>query len=47
MWYAVQVKTGEEEKSKLLCNKLIFEEVLEECFIPYYENKKNIWVNGV
>ena len=40
MWYAVQVKTGEEEKTKLLCNKMISEEILEECFIPYYENKK-------
>lgn len=39
MWYAVQVKTGEEEKTKLLCNKMIPEEILEECFIPYYEKK--------
>ena len=40
MWYAVQVKTGEEEKTKLLCNKMISKEILEECFIPYYEQKK-------
>ena len=40
MWYAVQVRTGEEEKTKLLCNKMISKEILEECFIPYYEQKK-------
>lgn len=40
MWYAVQVTTGEEEKTKLLCNKMISIEILEECFIPYYEKKK-------
>lgn len=39
MWYAVQVRTGEEEKIKLLCNRLISNEVLQECFIPYYEKK--------
>lgn len=39
MWYAVQVKTEEEEKTKLICNKLIPNDVLKECFIPYYEKK--------
>lgn len=39
MWYAVQVRTSEEEKIKLICNKLISKDVLEECFIPYYEKK--------
>lgn len=39
MWYAVQVRTGEEEKIKLICNKLISNDVLEECFIPHYEKK--------
>lgn len=39
MWYAVQVGTGEEEKTKLLCNRMISNEILEECFIPYYEKK--------
>lgn len=39
MWYAVQVITEYEEKTKILCNKIIPEEILEECFIPYYENK--------
>ncbi|HWT76048.1 MAG TPA: antiterminator LoaP [Mobilitalea sp.] len=40
MWYAVQVRTGEEEKIKLLCNKIISGEILKECFIPYYERMK-------
>ncbi|OAA86962.1 antiterminator LoaP [Clostridium ljungdahlii] len=39
MWYAVQVRTGDEEKIKLICNKLISNDVLQECFIPYYEKK--------
>lgn len=39
MWYAVQVRTGEEEKIKLICNKLIPNNILDECFIPYYEKK--------
>lgn len=39
MWYAVQVRTGEEEKTKLICNKMISDNVLKECFIPYYEKK--------
>jgi transcriptional antiterminator NusG len=40
MWYAVQVKTGEEEKIKLLCSKFITGNILKECFIPYYERQK-------
>lgn len=40
MWYAAQVVTGDEEKIKLLCDKLISKEFLEECFIPYYEKKE-------
>lgn len=43
MWYAVQVRTGEEEKIRLMCNKMISDNVLEECFIPYYE--KNMKYN--
>jgi transcriptional antiterminator NusG len=39
MWYAVQVRTGEEEKTKLICERMISNDVLEECFIPYYERK--------
>lgn len=43
MWHAVQVKTGEEEKTKLICNKIISKKILEECFIPYYEHKKKVY----
>lgn len=39
MWYAVQVRTGEEEKIKLICERMISNDILEECFIPYYEKK--------
>jgi transcriptional antiterminator NusG len=40
MWYAVQVLTGEEELIRILCRKEISEELLEKCFIPYYERPK-------
>lgn len=50
MWYAVQVKTGEEEKTKLICKKMISGDILNECFIPYYEKTKKYrgsWHNSV
>ena len=40
MWYAVWVKTGQEEKILQLCNELICmnqTEAFEECFLPRYE----------
>ena len=40
MWYAVWVKTGQEEKILQLCNELIRlkqTEAFEECFLPRYE----------
>ena len=40
MWYVIQVMTGTEESIKRQCEKLIDGEVLERCFIPYYEEKK-------
>ena len=40
MWYVIQVFTGTEENIRLQCEKLIDTEVLEKCFIPYYEEKK-------
>jgi transcriptional antiterminator NusG len=40
MWYAVQVLTGEEELVRQLCEMQISEEILEKCFIPYYERPK-------
>lgn len=40
MWYVMQVRTGNEEEIKLQCEKLIEPEILERCFIPYYEQMK-------
>ena len=40
MWYVIQVFTGREEETKQLCKRLIPEEVLTDCFIPYRENMK-------
>ena len=40
MWYVVQVSTGAEERIRLQCEKKIDKSILEECFIPRYEEKK-------
>lgn len=40
MWYVVQVQTGTEEKIRTQCISIIDGEILERCFIPYYEEKK-------
>lgn len=40
MWYVVQVRTGAEERIRLQCEKNIEKSILEECFIPQYEEKK-------
>lgn len=42
MWYVVQVRTGTEESIRIQCEKNLSEEVLERCFIPYYEERKRI-----
>ena len=42
MWYVVQVRTGTEESIRIQCEKHMSEEVLERCFIPYYEESKRI-----
>lgn len=42
MWYVLQTRTGTEEKIRMQCQKHISEEVLERCFIPYYEEQKHI-----
>lgn len=42
MWYVVQVRTGTEENIKLQCEKNIPGEVLERCFIPYYEERRHV-----
>ena len=40
MWYVVQVRTGTEEKIKSQCLKMIEGEILTQCFVPYYVEKK-------
>lgn len=40
VWYVVQVRTGTEEKIKNQCLKTIDREILAQCFVPYYEEKK-------
>ena len=40
MWYVIQVRTGTEEEIKNQCLKVISPDVLEHCFIPYYESMK-------
>lgn len=42
MWYVVQVRTGTEENICLQCRKNIVEEILEQCFIPHYEERKKV-----
>ncbi len=40
MWFVIQVFTGTEENIRRQCEKLVDKEVLERCFVPYYEEKK-------
>lgn len=40
MWYVIQVLTGTEEGIKAQCEKRIAPEILQQCFIPYYEEKE-------
>ena len=40
MWYVMQVRTGTEENIRCQCQRLISNNVLERCFIPYYQQKK-------
>lgn len=42
MWYVIQVRTGLEENIRMQCRKNISPDVLKDCFIPYYEEKKHI-----
>lgn len=43
MWYVLQVRTGTEDKTKLLCEHRITDSnILKRCFIPYYEEKRRI-----
>ena len=40
MWYVMQVRTGTEENIRCQCQRLINSNVLERCFIPYYQQKQ-------
>ena len=40
MWYVIQVRSGTEEKIKGQCLKVIDRKILEQCFVPYYEEKR-------
>lgn len=42
MWYVMQVRTGTEENIRQQCCRKMPDTVLEDCFIPYYEEKKQI-----
>lgn len=42
MWYVVQVRTGTEESIRRQCEKQIDENVLEGCFVPYYEEQRRM-----
>lgn len=43
MWYAVWVRTGQEEKIMSLCNsKIMDKEVFESCFLPKYERARKV-----
>ena len=40
MWFVMQVRTGTEENIRCQCQRLINSDILERCFIPYYQQKK-------
>lgn len=40
MYYVVQVRAGTEESIKIQCSKKIAPEIMESCYIPYYEKKR-------
>lgn len=42
MWYVVQVRTGTEDSIRKQCEKNIDTEVLNDCFVPYYEERRRI-----
>ncbi len=42
MWYVMQVRTGTEESIQMQCEKKIDAGVLDDCFIPYYEERRRI-----
>ncbi|MCM1263700.1 MAG: antiterminator LoaP [Butyrivibrio sp.] len=40
MHYVVQVRSGTEESIRIQCSKRIAPEIMERCYIPYYEKKR-------
>lgn len=40
MWYVVQVRSGTEDRIVSQCQNVIDANVLERCFVPYYEESK-------
>lgn len=42
MWYVLQVRSGTEENIKRQCEKNIPNGILEQCFIPYYEEQRHV-----
>ena len=42
MWYVVWIKTGQEEKLKELCRKVIGHGAYKECFVPKTETVRRI-----
>ncbi len=40
MWYVIQVFIGTEENVKCQCESKISQDILQQCFIPYYEEKR-------
>lgn len=40
MWYVMQVRTGTEENICCQCQRMISSDILDRCFIPYYQQKK-------
>jgi transcription antitermination factor NusG len=40
MWYAIQVKSGEEERLKVILDKIRTKDSYGECFVPLFEDVK-------
>lgn len=40
MWYVMQVRVGSEEAIVVQCKNVIEKNILNECFVPYYEFMK-------
>ena len=46
-WYAVQVRSGQEEDIVRKCEILVKKDIYEECFIPRYKHMKKLEENGM